>query len=391
MMEFSLPPDTSADKSAVSLKDTSMVNGLEDIRVCSSRSRDRRSSSRRGSMIDEGSPKHKRRSAELEERKDGGTSPASAPSRRTGGSRNMSSSDDTNKIVVDTDSILDMLMGMDGSREGEESEEEEGLSMRLKNSSPVKGKPPKPQGGKALENGLPSRKVSGNKLEAETPKRLGTSRSESSLLNPKSRAGDAKPVRPEPQSSSRDETQTELPTQRGHRNTPKHKPEEEEESSFRMRGRSNAIDMRTSSSVRSKAILAKTRSDSVHEDEPENKPSTKDKDEPVQLRRHDKTERRAARVERNSSIRSDERSSSLKRNRMSGEQALGIFYHSRRSIIDPADLEEALDRRSKERGSSTDRSESPTRTSRESRSFSPKPMSPLINQRMSFGPEAVRS
>lgn len=303
----------------------------------------------------------------------------------------MSSSDDTNKIVVDTDSILDMLMGMDGSREGEESEEEEGLSMRLKNSSPVKGKPPKPQGGKALENGLPSRKVSGNKLEAETPKRLGTSRSESSLLNPKSRAGDAKPVRPEPQSSSRDETQTELPTQRGHRNTPKHKPEEEEESSFRMRGRSNAIDMRTSSSVRSKAILAKTRSDSVHEDEPENKPSTKDKDEPVQLRRHDKTERRAARVERNSSIRSDERSSSLKRNRMSGEQALGIFYHSRRSIIDPADLEEALDRRSKERGSSTDRSESPTRTSRESRSFSPKPMSPLINQRMSFGPEAVRS
>ncbi len=270
-------------------------------------------------MIDDGSPKHKRRSLELEERKEASATAGGATSRRALGSRKDSISDDSSKIVVDTESILDMLMGAGGEEEEEDLSEDEGLRMRIKGSPPVKGKPPKPQGGRALENGPLSRRFSGGRFEDDGGKsKIGSSTSDNSLQKMKSR--DTKSAK----TDYSNRNVMELPALRGQRTVPEPKAEDkEEERPIGMRGRSSAIDTKSSASMRTKAFLAKTRSDSINEDEPEEA-----KKKSVTREEKEKTERRAARVERSSSIRSDDRAGSLRRSRMSGEQALGIFYHS---------------------------------------------------------------
>lgn len=77
-----------------------------------------------------------------------------------------------------------------------------------------------------------------------------------------------------------------------------------------------------------------------------------------------------------------------RRQQMSGDKALGMFYHSRHSqLIDLETLDESeklLRGSSLERSGSFNDPRSPTSRSRDSKSFSPIPQSPLISQNQTF-------
>ena len=322
------------------------------------------------------SPKHKRKSMEFE-----GSVGNGLNKKLLAKPRNESIEDDS-KIVIDTQSILDIIMAENS--EEESSEEDEGLKMILK-SSPgrgLTGKPPIPPSARPLENGSssPVRKSpfqsGGTKMEPENrSNKFDIQTTEVRLRKSKSPAETTEPI----SRNLKKDTQSESLAQKIHRNV----DEESEIAPFRMRGRSNAIDIKSSPTMKSKAVSARERSDSIIlEDSTRAEKSNQDKATPLS-----RAERRPSKKDMRRSATIEDRTGSLSRKRMSGEQALGIFYHSRRSqFLDAADLEDA-ERRVGERGSSTDRSDTSgplSPRSRDSRSFSPKPMSPLISKGMNF-------
>ena len=159
----------------------------------------------------------------------------------------------------------------------------------------------------------------------------------------------------------------------------------------RMRVRSNAIDVKTSPALRNKARKARTDSvsfEGVKENESEH-------EKPAEKRLEPSKDAKKKDLRRSTSIQSEEGGGGIRRSgswsrrkHLSGDQALGMFYHSRRSqMIDAETLEEA-ERRIKERSASLERSDSstphsPTTTTtavrpRDSRGLSPHAKSPLV-------------
>lgn len=158
---------------------------------------------------------------------------------------------------------------------------------------------------------------------------------------------------------------------------------EEDEVNSLSRTRANAMDKRSSPVLRNKA--QKTKPDPTSIKEPEMPPLRPLAKSPEPSRDTKKKEfRHSASIQvEDGEIR---RSGSWKRSKqLSGDQALGIFYHSRRSqLIDSEVLDEA-ERKLQERGQSVERSDSstprsPLLRSRDSRGVSPHPQSPLATR-----------
>lgn len=344
--------ETSLTETAIKEEESLIVNGVktEDIALCSSRSRQHRNSygprSRRSSSSDDLSPQHRKR--EEVKQSTGRPPPVTRKNR---------DSLEGSKITIDVDSLMRFMSGdlesEDENLVEEEEEEVEFLKMKpilraeeqqrsdikpIKNRTPAKP-PPAPRAHKKME-----------------PEKTETKSSEL----------DARKCNGELEDS-----------------------EEDFKLQTRMRGRSNAIDMKTSPSLRSKAQKAKTDSNSFEgvkekENEPET-PSAKPLEPSKDAKKKD--------LRRSTSIQAEDggvrRSGSWSRRKhLSGDKALGIFYHSRRSqLMDPEALEEA-ERRLKERSASLERSDtsaphSPTTPSirpRDSRGLSPHPKSPLVTR-----------
>ena len=155
---------------------------------------------------------------------------------------------------------------------------------------------------------------------------------------------------------------------------------EEDEVNSLSRTRANAMDKRSSPVIRNMA--QKTKPEIKELETPPLRPLAKS---PEPSRDTKKKEFRHS-----ASIQAEDwevrRSGSWKRGKqLSGDQALGIFYHNRRSqLIDSEALDEA-ERRLQERGPSVERSDSSTPRSpllrpRDSRGVSPHPRSPLATR-----------
>ena len=451
-MEF--VPDSSA-------KDVSpTVNGinLENISLSSSRSRRRRSSQGRKSISEEeGSPIHGRRSVPTDSsqnsdslKKVSSTSAlqnlqkSSVPLRKPNSNDRLSVEKKTKNrdsdIVLDVNSILDQLMGS-GGFDGSSDDEE------IKLKEPVKSSPSRsPKSNK--EQTSPSR----TKIDEELPvyslrsnrSRAATKAVEASLGNKEreevSRFDKKPPVSPQrqPTKSVREDSSSKTSSVVNRRQSPEVKPlspkqqappefnvslEEEkqlksrglvsqthrrkeegltnghlkekresidDEEDFRMRVRSNAVNKYD----RLKVHALKDIQQEILEEE---KQQTKVKETP----REDTvpSSRRKNRPASNTGLEpSIGRSGSFsRRQRMSGDKALGMFYHSRHSqFIDLDTLDESeknLRGSSLERSGSFNDPRSPTSRSRdlrsysprdhdgrESSSFSPIPQSPLVSK-----------
>ena len=429
---MSSPSAAETSLAGTSIKEeAAIINGLGDLDLCSSRSRNRRSygrDSRRSSTCSEdSSPKHRRQSINLEEGEEpqrengmanGMSSTTTTPkeARKTSRVRERNAKDES-KIVVDTDSILDLLMSEGFSNNVGEESDDERLTMKpppLRKNSPVDTS--------RFESKAAPTKTSA--VETSPSKRFGVSevqirnRTQQSPTNSGVSAAEDKPRTKSPllqttvESNRNQKTETRSRvSERNFRNV-KEEEEAEEEEPFRMRGRSNAIDMRDSTSLRHKAkeISQRARTDSLTgtKARPEVQPRAKKEEEeekplvaksPVPPAEDAASQReRKKDLRRSSSIQAEEimlprSSGSWSRHKhLSGDKALGIFYHSRRSqLLDVGDLDEAerryMDSRSAsnslERSGSLSAPRSPTaQRSRDSRSFSPIPSSPLVSKAM---------
>ena len=427
---MSSPPVTETSLAGTSIKEESAVlNGLGDLDLCSSRSRNRRSygrDSRRSSTCSEdSSPRHQRKSANLEEgeemqRENGlanGTTTTPKDVRKSSRTRERNAKDES-KIVVDTESILDLLMTEGfGNNVGEESEDE-GLTMK---PPPVEKRSPVDTS--RFENKAASTKRSAAETVTSPTRRTGVSevhlrnRTRSPTNSSVSAAEETKPRTGSPLVETNRNQKTETRSRILERNFRNVREEEEEEQPFRMRGRSNALDMKDSTSLRHKAreVSQRARTDSLTsttgikakpetqpkaEREEEEKPSAKSPIPPAEDAAGQRDRKRDLR--RSASIQADEvglprSSGSWSRHKhLSGDKALGIFYRSRRSqMLDAAELDEAerrfMDSRSAssslERSGSLSAPRSPTALrSRDSRSFSPIPSSPLVGKAMPLEP-----
>lgn len=359
--------------------DSAILNGLEDLNLCSSRRRSKRDSLiKRDSMTEETSPKHSRRSTgehktspllsrrgigEVEEDtspKHSGRSMAEENKLVVGTGRSPSENRRSAEPKVAADSLLDMLrsgdLGLEDDAELESSIQASQSPTHIKR--PVRG---------SDSSSTPTRKISLESGEHEVVLRRKTSRDSDT---PSSSSAPAQAAR-----------------ERGggkglKRDTP---IIQEDETEFRMRGRSNAIDVHSSHNYRTAA--QKSRDEAKESPLPETK---EEKEEPAPAKKKELHHMSSLGVDDATSHRV---SDSWKNKRhLSGDQALGIFYHNRRSqMFDTGDLDEAeRGLMEDKRGSSLERSDSSgphsptTLRARDSCSFSPIPSSPLVSKRCSF-------
>lgn len=362
--------------------DSAILNGLEDLSLCSSRRRSRRDSLiKRDSVTEETSPKHlprvagENKTSPLLSRR--GIGDADESPRRSG--RNAAAGDKlapgagrspaenrrSTEPKVAADSLLDLLKSGDI-----DVEDDSELESSIKSSqSPMHIRRQPRGGGGGGDAPSSTRKISVESGEQEVTLRRKSSRDSDTPGSP-AHAQSAGSEREGGRSLKRD--------------TPIIQ-EDETEQQFRMRGRSNAIDVHSSHDYRTTA--SKSRDEAKERPLPE----TREQEEPA-------PSSKAKKLQHLPSLQVDDVAShrvsdSWKTKRhLSGDQALGIFYHNRRSqMFDAGELDEAERGMAEDkRGSSLERSDSsaphspgPLR-SRDSRSFSPIPGSPLVSKGYSF-------
>ena len=354
------PPfsETSLAGSPVQTADPPVLNGLGDLNLCSSRGRSKRDSvGKRNSGSEDSSPLHTRRTSQDGKSSVSGRSP-----------KKNRQSDTEPKLSADF--LMSMLSSSNFGDLDFDSEEED-INPSL---SPTH----------ADVNPSPSRTHARSKAVTSEPEadRSGLAGADSEVvLRNRTRDGEAagKTSFDEQKSVKKLNRDTTILEEDG------------DEASFRMRGRSNAIDVRSASNFRSKAspMSPKTRDSTVSARPAEEKRTSILKETEVAEENKE--------LRRSSSIKGEEpglhRSSGSwrRKKQLSGEQALGMFYHNRRSqMFDPGDLDDAEKGLEDRRGASLERSNSsasrsPTqRSSRDSRSFSPIPHSPLVAKGYSF-------
>ena len=345
------------------------------------------------------------------------STPPKEARRKTSRGREESIKDDT-KIVVDAESILDMLMSEQFDNLGEESDDE-GLTMQMRRekspvnktsveseTTPTKRSTVESKTSPTRRSGVSEVLSRRNKMQSPTNSSTATAeekpRTRSPLLQTVNKV--------ESNRNLKTETQSRI-SERNLKNT------EDEEEPFRMRGRSNAIDVKDSPSLRSKAqrISQQARTDSLAtttsaraKPETQSKAEREDEERPLAKSPVPPAEETASQrdrkkdLRRSTSIQAEEvglprSSGSWSRHKhLSGDKALGIFYRNRRSqMFDVGECDEAerrfLDSRSGssslERSGSLSAPRSPTALRpRDSRSFSPIPSSPLVSKSMPLEP-----
>ena len=358
-----------------------VVNGvnIDRISLNSSRSRQRRDShgSKRSSS-EESSPQHQRKNQP--EKKEYKTTPTR---RRTDLASKPKRGED--KIVVDVNSVLDeLLAGMNDLKadlEGEESDDEAEDEPKGYGKSKLSGKDRSKSPSKYSKLDTSSKSVDNHVRDSSY--KTASRKPEVETKSYKSSTDDFKPrsavKSPELVVTKHDERRSE-PTHRFRSGKAEvienNKPapvEQQEEPSYRMRVRSNAF----LKDAHPRKGLSIKRDDPIEEDTGKSKDLAKD----------------SKRKGRPGSMQSEEglqRSGSwTRRKQMSGDKALGMFYHNRRSQIIDGELLEEAEKRLQERRSSTEASNplsppahtvtSPTLRPRDSRSFSPMP-SPLVSK-----------
>ena len=352
--------DANANDTA-SFEEKPVVNGLnvEDLALNSSRTRRHRNSygprSRRGSSSDDLSPQHRKISTEDSTKKDERKYSSGGPSPVHVAKPNRNSFDESEKVTVDVNSLKMMLEGdMEFNEEDSEEEEDDILTMKLLRR-------PKQQNSSNLkldENYTPTKHLFQGRRQSEPDTRttLSALKTTSSKLVSNGHA-------------------VQHPMSNG--------TLEEDDVNLLSRTRANAMDKRSSPVLRNKA--QKTKPDPTSIKEPEMPPLRSLAKSPEPSR---DTKRKEFRHSASIQVEDGEvrRSGSWKRSKqLSGDQALGIFYHNRRSqLIDSEVLDEA-ERKLQERGPSVERSDSSTPRSplsrpRDSRGLSPHPQSPLATR-----------
>ena len=269
--------------------------------------------------------------------------------------QNRNSFEESDKLTVDVNSLKMMLEG--GNIEfNEDSEEEEDDSDILKMKPVPRPKQQKSSNRKLDEDYIPAKHLLQPRRQTEphTQTKLSISKTTGSNFKPELN-GHA----------------VQHPISNGTL---------EDEVSSLSRTRANAIDKRSSPILRSKAQKTKPNPSVEERKELEKAPLRHSAKSPEPSRDTKKKElRNSASIQvEDAEVR---RSGSWKRyKQFSGDQALGIFYHNRRSqLIDSEALDEA-ERKLQERGSSVERSSSPhspLSRPRDSRGVSPHPRSPL--------------
>ena len=271
-------------------------------------------------------------------------------------------------IVVDVDSILDQLMGSGEFDEG--SDEEEVKPIRRKPSpkqdSSVERFSTPPQhrnrNSKVMETAVTSRTMLVDKESPPTIKKTPPTpdRTRKPYQEEKHQPSYQRNKPPELSSLKLASVGKKEPLTNGQLES-----DEDNLDAFRMRTRSNAL-TKTDHHTPYKSKQESISENSLDVDQTQGKKSE------VALKRSGSYSRRLA--------------------QMSGDKALGIFYHNRRSQqIDHEILEEA--EKKLERFSSTERSDSaspqspPARSSREVKGFSPIPQSPLVSKSTNFEQE----
>ena len=343
-------------------EESPIVNGVnvEELALNSSRTRRHRNSygprSRRGSSSDDLSPQHRIISTEDGSMRDERKNSSGGPSPVHVAKQNRNSFEESDKLIVDVNSLKMMLEG--GNIEfNEDSEEEEDDTEILKMKPIPRPKQQKSSNRKLDEDYSPAKHLLQGRRQTEPDTQTKLSISKTTGDNLKSNGHAVK----HPMSNGT----------------------LEDEVGSLSRTRANAIDKRSSPILRTKAQKAKPDPTSVEEMKELEKPPLRSLAKSPEPSRDTKKKelRNSASIQvEDAEVR---RSGSWKRyKQFSGDQALGIFYHNRRSqLIDSEALDEA-ERKLQERSSSVERSDSssphsPLLRPRDSRGVSPHPQSPL--------------
>ena len=329
------------------------TTGLEDLALCSSRSRNKRNSWNRKSSTEDmfsSPPNHRRASPNV--------SVHSSPSK----SRRNSGIEEP-KIIVDTQSILDLLKG--ASDLEEEEEEEEDISVRLANRLSR----PRLNG-----HGMNSKVKSETSLSTMTsPSHIKPLLQQKSTVQKKS-----SPEEQSPKTVQREKVAEKV--------TPKQNTEPKVEKFSRTEDKEPATKTTTTKegSMRDKENGMVKTDTPLSKDKPNHSVvETNKKEDHSQSKGSEEGEGQP--ILRKKVTRTDSMGSKNRRH-MSGDQALGIFHHNRRSqIFDASDLDDAEKRTHREgepKRSSLKRQPSYQSTEksplRDSLSSSPMPHSPTF-------------